>query len=815
MTTSKSRIPSLDPKSAAGLAVTTAVQGKLRHYLGADYEDRSLAQYVVIMLAHKTGQEAVAENLVEFLGEVDSKEVASWWVLLGWLFENLNDLVKPPPAPQQEQQQPRERHPERAQRQRASAAAPAAAEGEVQAAEAAEAEDALELEMEQDEGSEGEVDGSDADTAEVAMEEGHGGGGAMRRLQSAVVRDEYRARDERSGRSDRSRSPRRYSPPHHRRGSHSPRGGGRRHSPAARRRSPPRAGDYFWDGASRARYSGHDPYPYRTGGGAWRGDRSPPRRRRSTSPGGARGHGHGDWQQARSPRGAAPPRGAYRQEEPQQAQGGGGGDGGGVFGRLQPWEAAPAHRGGGGGGGGGGFRAHHHFQHDLRWEDGEGVQGTQQQPRLRSSVEVASASTAAGVLGGAPPGLAPGVPHPGSAGQQQYDAGMGQELLPVGQQGQQGAARSVLPWERPSYMDLEVERQRQAQAQQQQAQQQQQLAGQVLALPAAAAAAGGPVAGAFARALAQAAAASMGLDGRSVLAVPLAGQQRGGAGAGAGTGSHGTTFQVTISHQQGPGAAPQRHLTAPLLRQPDLQAVLRQRVRQMEVELVALRTQQAERQLEQAQTQQHLSAAARLALTIRSVCIKGVHPAASDRVLIAHFGACGYIQRITHLRDPASGRRSGVAYMQFSTAAEAQAALALDGSALLQRTVRVVPSDSPAARVAASRVLRAAQPPPGLLPIPMFAAPISPRMGRGRSHHRGGGNSGRGGRGGGRGHGSFRYVRPADQAAPGPGAAGDGSTGGAGPKAGDAAAAATPAALAAAAGTAGHGGAGGDTHMAD
>jgi hypothetical protein len=37
-----------------------------------------LLQYVVIMLAHKTGQEAVAENLVEFLGEVDSKELASW-----------------------------------------------------------------------------------------------------------------------------------------------------------------------------------------------------------------------------------------------------------------------------------------------------------------------------------------------------------------------------------------------------------------------------------------------------------------------------------------------------------------------------------------------------------------------------------------------------------------------------------------------------------------------------------------------------------------------------------------------------------------
>jgi hypothetical protein len=36
--------------------------------------------------------------------------------------------------------------------------------------------------------------------------------------------------------------------------------------------------------------------------------------------------------------------------------------------------------------------------------------------------------------------------------------------------------------------------------------------------------------------------------------------------------------------------------------------------------------------------------------TVRSVCIRGVHRSASDRVLIAHFGGCGYIQRITHLR---------------------------------------------------------------------------------------------------------------------------------------------------------------------
>jgi len=131
-------------------------------------------------------------------------------------------------------------------------------------------------------------------------------------------------------------------------------------------------------------------------------------------------------------------------------------------------------------------------------------------------------------------------------------------------------------------------------------------------------------------------------------------------------------------------------------------------------------------------------------MTVRSICIKGVHPAASERVLIAHFGACGYIQHISFLRwvgpaclhlpgwlmpvicmlptsdlssesektsgqelpaacplchqspldpaaplrygllalacrDPASGRRTGVVYMQYSSAAEAQAALALDG----------------------------------------------------------------------------------------------------------------------------------------
>ena len=41
---SATRIPDIDPKSAAGLALTEAVQSKLRQFLGADYTDRSLAQ---------------------------------------------------------------------------------------------------------------------------------------------------------------------------------------------------------------------------------------------------------------------------------------------------------------------------------------------------------------------------------------------------------------------------------------------------------------------------------------------------------------------------------------------------------------------------------------------------------------------------------------------------------------------------------------------------------------------------------------------------------------------------------------------------
>ena len=197
-----------------------------------------------------------------------------------------------------------------------------------------------------------------------------------------------------------------------------------------------------------------------------------------------------------------------------------------------------------------------------------------------------------------------------------------------------------------------------------------------------------------------------------------------------------------------------------------------------------------------------------------------------------------------------SGRKTGVAYLMFSTAAEAQAALALDGVLVMagggllggaaaehpaapfnaccpDRPARILlplalqdPRCCSAAcrwspvtrrrRVwATSHALRASFPPLGLVPVPMFAGerdehvccmpplracaqsvfvscgscakaishdilvhvapapatagpvpmPHTQRSGRGGRFSRSGGRGGRGGRG----HGSFKYVRPADE----------------------------------------------------
>lgn len=384
----------------------------------------------------------------------------------------------------------------------------------------------------------------------------------------------------------RSRSPRR------RRSSPSPRGR-RRSPPPPRRRSPPRyagAEQFFYSGSSGARFHGHDPYPYRRSGSTSWQHRSP-----SPPPPfgsrGAYGHGRGgsEWDQRGGPAPWSPRRGGGHAGEPPRGWGWGGPPqrlhapgGGGVFERMQP----PS--------------GQQHWQHDVRfeWEEDEGDAAQQRQ---RGS---------GGLSAGAP------LPGGGSSGReaQAYNADMGDEHL--AERAQQGAAgqgpgQAALPWERPSYMDLELQRQ-----QQQQGQQAQQEAAAAL-VPAAATAGGvaarlggvaaDPAVAAFSRAITQAA-ASLGMEGRRVATVPMS-----GAAAMHDAGQL-TTFQVTITRQDGAAAAagPSGAGSAPLLLQPDLQHLLRQRLRQMELELVKLRAEQAERALEQARRQRDLTAAANL-----------------------------------------------------------------------------------------------------------------------------------------------------------------------------------------------------------
>ena len=295
--------------------------------------------------------------------------------------------------------------------------------------------------------------------------------------------------------------------------------------------------------------------------------------------------------------------------------------GGGVFARMTPAGYHP-----------GDHHHHHHhqqpqqhFQHDLRWEEpryeappGAGTQ--QQQPQqhdLRLGLRHRSGSW-----------KVPALPYQ----QEQEQAQQAQ------QQQQQAQQQEVAPWERPSYMDLELQRRQQQQAQQA-AQQQQQYAQRAQTSPppeqqqqvreetpnissivVASPRAGGSgsanrAAGVFARALSQAA-ASLQLSGRSLSAAPPAAQRFGHPG-----GHQHASFQITITHPDGgpspaahggPGAARAVALAAPLLSQPDLQEVLRRRLRDMELQLVKLRAEQEERAAADARRGQELSAAAKL-----------------------------------------------------------------------------------------------------------------------------------------------------------------------------------------------------------
>ncbi|DBA73496.1 hypothetical protein WJX77_009911 [Trebouxia sp. C0004] len=74
-----------------------------------------------------------------------------------------------------------------------------------------------------------------------------------------------------------------------------------------------------------------------------------------------------------------------------------------------------------------------------------------------------------------------------------------------------------------------------------------------------------------------------------------------------------------------------------------------------------------------------------------SVVVHNVHFSATPQIVAAHFSGCGPTSRVTILKDSFTGHPSGTAYVQFLTSTQAAAALALTGSALLQRPITVAP----------------------------------------------------------------------------------------------------------------------------
>ena len=68
----------IDQTSEPGKQLQGVVKQELKSYLGQDYNDECLPLYIVVMLAQNTGQTAVAENLVAFLGDAKAVQFADW-----------------------------------------------------------------------------------------------------------------------------------------------------------------------------------------------------------------------------------------------------------------------------------------------------------------------------------------------------------------------------------------------------------------------------------------------------------------------------------------------------------------------------------------------------------------------------------------------------------------------------------------------------------------------------------------------------------------------------------------------------------------
>ena len=71
-------LPDIDAKS--GKRIVQHVQDRLKGYLGPDFTDESLAEYVVSQLTEKTSKPVLESSLIDFIGDEDAEDCAAWYV---------------------------------------------------------------------------------------------------------------------------------------------------------------------------------------------------------------------------------------------------------------------------------------------------------------------------------------------------------------------------------------------------------------------------------------------------------------------------------------------------------------------------------------------------------------------------------------------------------------------------------------------------------------------------------------------------------------------------------------------------------------
>lgn len=75
----------IDAHTPQGLELQNLVKGKLREYLGPEYNDDVLPLYIVVMLQHGNNEALITDNLQAFLGDAHSAAFSSWCgVILGF-----------------------------------------------------------------------------------------------------------------------------------------------------------------------------------------------------------------------------------------------------------------------------------------------------------------------------------------------------------------------------------------------------------------------------------------------------------------------------------------------------------------------------------------------------------------------------------------------------------------------------------------------------------------------------------------------------------------------------------------------------------